>query len=143
MHQNPSPFPSLGAKPAVLVRTPRIDTACHICVHFRPYYLTVVLATSSPDVNFLAGLSLTILPAPARTEIVVPPRAPSHLQHRPLLLQMTAGSKKCTGRSRNHSLRGQQPPHPMILVPVCSTRISISTSTSLWAPWTLMRMRRG
>jgi hypothetical protein len=35
---------------------------------------------SSPDVDSLAGLPLTILPAPARTEIVVPPRALSHLQ---------------------------------------------------------------
>ena len=35
---------------------------------------------SSPDVNSLDGLPLTILPAPALTGIVVPPRALSHLQ---------------------------------------------------------------
>jgi hypothetical protein len=38
------------------------------------------LPPSSPDVNSLAGLPLTILPAPARTGIAVPPRALSHLQ---------------------------------------------------------------
>ncbi len=36
-----------------------------------------------PDVNSLAGLPLTILPAPARTEIVIPPRALSHLHASP------------------------------------------------------------
>ncbi|KAN0136386.1 hypothetical protein V8E53_005754 [Lactarius tabidus] len=35
---------------------------------------------SSPDINSLAGLPLTILPAPACTGIIVPPLALSHLQ---------------------------------------------------------------
>jgi hypothetical protein len=35
---------------------------------------------SPPDTNSFAGLPLTILPAPAATDIVIPPRALSHLQ---------------------------------------------------------------
>ncbi|KAH9167665.1 hypothetical protein EDB89DRAFT_107258 [Lactarius sanguifluus] len=38
---------------------------------------------TSPDVNSLAGLPLTILPEPARTEIAIPPRALSHLHSSP------------------------------------------------------------
>ena len=126
----------------------------------------------SPDVNSLDGLPLTILPAPARAGIVVPPRALSHLQtsssppsddsrtqqmQRQAIWQGFCYEEPATGA---HSLLANPlpllnpppswtaalaPPHPIILVPVpvvSSARTWISTSTSLWATRTQMWMRR-
>ena len=42
-----------------------------------------VSPTASPDANSLAGLPLTILPAPAATDIVIPSRALNHLHSSP------------------------------------------------------------
>ena len=55
-------------------------TTCYICVHFRPYFIACVLATAFFSRRQLAGRPpLTILPAPARTGIAVPPRALNNL----------------------------------------------------------------
>ncbi|KAH9027272.1 hypothetical protein EDB85DRAFT_2291636, partial [Lactarius pseudohatsudake] len=107
----------------------------------------------SPDFNSLAGLSLTILPEPARTVIAVPPCALSHPIPDPVhKLQSTVCNPGGARSARTVSSQLLPPPNlPVSDSGACVTTtnsapatvpdpdyllmqvwISTSTSTSLW-----------
>ena len=112
--RRPGPSSSLNPSPAVPAGSnPRQPTTCHTSVYARPYILAVILANAFPSRRQLTHRSPTnklTCDAPARSGIVVPPRALSHLQTSPSPRTTTHRKKFNSKQSgRVFVVRGPEP----------------------------------